>query len=101
MHSSRMRTGRSLTVCRSLPPGGCTYSREVYLVPGGVLSPGGCLTPGVSDWAVSDPGGVCLRHPPVNRMTDRCKNITLATTSQIVLSDTRIPAWFKKKHQTC
>ena len=42
MHSSRMHTGRSLTICRSLLPGGG------YLVPGGVLSPGG----------VSDPGGV-------------------------------------------
>ena len=53
-----MRTGRSLTVCRSLLPGG------VYLVPGGVLSPRGVLSPGGSDpggcltWGVSDPGGV-------------------------------------------
>ena len=35
MHSSRMRTGRSLTVFRSLQPGGCTWS-------GGVPGPGGC-----------------------------------------------------------
>ena len=33
-----MRTGRSLTVWRSLLPGGC-------LLPGGVSAPGGCLTP--------------------------------------------------------
>ena len=54
-----MRTGRSLTVCRSLLPGG------------------GCLLPGrgeVSQHALR-------QTPPVNRMTDRCKNITLATTS--------------------
>ena len=38
MHSSRMRTGHLLTICRSLLPGG----GGVYLVPGGVLSPGGC-----------------------------------------------------------
>ena len=113
-----MRTGRSLTVCQSLLPGG------VYLVSGGVLSPGGHLVPGVSApgcvclggvcsggcllqgvvcsggcllWGVSGSrgcllqGGVCsgggipgcteADTPPVNRMIDRCKNITLATTS--------------------
>ena len=38
---------------------------------------GGCLLPGRG-------GGIptCTEaDPPVNRMTDRCKNITLATTS--------------------
>ena len=40
MHSSRMRTGRSLTVCCSLLPGG-----------------GFCLVWGVSAWSK---GGVCL-----------------------------------------
>ena len=40
MHSSRMRTGRSLTVCRSLLPGG-----------------GGCLLREVSAWGLSAPGG--------------------------------------------
>ena len=55
MHSSRMRTGRSLTVCCSVLPGGggSAWSGGVLLGPGG--------------------GGVCL--------TDTCKNITLATTS--------------------
>ena len=77
---------------------------------GGVCSGGGCLLPGeggllrgaICLQGVSDPGGVCSgggcsrgcltrggllqgglpqTHPPVNRMTDRCKNITLATTS--------------------
>ena len=60
--------------------------------PGG----GGCLLPGVGVSALggSAPGGVSVpgggwhpsMHwgrppPPVNRMTNRCKNITLATTS--------------------
>ena len=74
MHSSRMRTGRSLTVCRSLlrggctqsqgctqshrgctqsggvlSPGGCTQSQGVYLVLGVYLVPGSGLTGGVSD----------------------------------------------------
>ena len=62
---------------------------------GGVCSSGGgcLLLGGVWSWGVSGPGGcVCsgggvvshhaLRQtPPVNRMTNRCKNITLATTS--------------------
>ena len=47
-------------------------------------SQGGCLVRGVSA-----PGVGVVSHipacteadPPVNRMTDRCKNITLATTS--------------------
>ena len=60
MHFCRMRTGRLLTVCRSLLPGGVHG-------PGGVLSPGGVPDPrGVSGWGVylvpggvPDPGG-CL-----------------------------------------
>ena len=58
MHSSRMRTGRSLTVWRGGPPWG------VSSCPGG-----------------SPCRGVLPVTPPVNRMTNRCKNITLATTS--------------------
>ena len=99
MHSSRMRTGRSLTVCCSLLPrggsacrGGSPCRGGVCLVrggspcqgvsawswggclpgPGGVLPAGGCL-PG--------PGGVLRSPPPVDRITDTCKSITLATTS--------------------
>ena len=63
MHSSRMRTGRSLIVCRSLLPSG-VCSR------GGVCSLGG----GIPACTEAD-------TPPVNRMTDTSKNITLATTS--------------------
>ena len=47
MHSSRMRTGRSLTVFRSLQPGegGVPGPRGVYLVPGGVPGLGGVPGP--------------------------------------------------------
>ena len=50
------------------------WSRGVSAL--GVVCSGGCLLP----------GGVVSQHalrqnPPVNRMTDRCKNITWATTS--------------------
>ena len=159
MHSSRMRTGRSLTIFRSLKPrgvylvpggvylvlGGCTWSGGVYLVPWGVylvrgvylvwggtwsrgvyLVLGGCTPPGPGNppppgtrypprpgtppgpgtpptgpgtppqtrytwsWRVYlVPGGCTWSRggvpgqvpPPVNRMTNRCKNITLAKTS--------------------
>ena len=98
MHSSRMRTGRSLTVCCSLLPGGALLGLGggflpglwggFSLVPGGVLPGlgGVCLGPGGS---VPGPGG-CLpwslvrggdpRDPPCTE-SDTCKNITLATTS--------------------
>ena len=76
------------------PGGSCAWSG------GGVWS-GGCAWPGgvvCLVWGVSGPGGSASapcgippptphpprsRHtsPPVNRMTNRCKNITLATTS--------------------
>ena len=118
MHSSRMRTGRSLTVFRSLQPGGgvylvpgggvylvrggvylvrggCTWSRGgvpgpggVYLVPGGVYctwSWGGVYCTWSRGGGVPGPGGGGapgqVLPPPVNRMTNRCKNITLAKTS--------------------
>ena len=102
MHSSRMRTGRSLTVCWSLLPGGgglpgwggSPLSRgeggspwsggRVSLVWGGspCLVRGGspCLIRGgLPAW--SGEGGGWQSPPPVNRITDTCKNITLATTS--------------------
>ena len=58
MHSSRMRTDRSWTVCRG-----------VLLARGGGFS-----LPGVGGFSL--PGGVL---PPVNRITHTCKNITFAT----------------------
>ena len=92
----------------------------------GVWSWGG----GVCSWGVAAPGGVggCLlrgevlllgggavsqhvlrQTPPVNRMTNRCKNITLATTSlrlvmilkQSVLDKTRTPASDQKPLRMC
>ena len=145
MHSSRMRTGRSLTVCQRPALGGCLLLGGVSapggsgacvcalggVCSGGVCS-GGCLFQGrvcsqgdVSSQGVSAPGDVsaprgvsaprrCLLKeggmstprgvsaprgclllggrgipacteadtpPPVDRITDACKNITLATTS--------------------
>ena len=78
LHSSRMRTGRVLTVSPSmlctgggvsapggvyLVPGGCTWSqRGGSLLPGGVCSKGGCLLPGGCTWSWGDvlPGGCLL-----------------------------------------
>ena len=51
--------------------------------PGGVVySPGGAWSGGCMVWGVHDPGGLVSQHalrqtPPVNRMTNGCKNITL------------------------
>ena len=115
MHSSRMRTGRSLTVsCRSLlPVGGLLLggSAPGGSGPGGVWSQGclhpGGVCPGGSGPGGSAPGGLvpggwglvlgaCLLPggsaprgggisacteadpPPVDRITDACKNIALA-----------------------
>ena len=82
--------------------GGGVCSRRGSALGGGCLLPGGVCYQGVlllggvcSEGGVSALGGVCSQGgvggcgipactqaaPPVNRMTDRCKNITLATTS--------------------
>ena len=103
--TSRMRTGRSLTVCCcSSRRGGSAWCRG-----GSPWSRGGvCLVRGGSPWSrgggLPGPGGFSLvpggfslvwggspwsrggspetpPSPPVNRITDTCKNITLATTS--------------------
>ena len=51
------------------------------LVPGG-SGPGGLVQGGLVPGGVWSSGGVCWSEtPPVNRMTNRCKNITLAKTS--------------------
>ena len=68
MHSSRMRTGRSLTVCCSLLPGRGgglpgPGGGVVCLVPGG----GVCLVPGGSAW-----GGSCLPGPRGGVCRGRC-----------------------------
>ena len=71
MHSIRMRTGRSLTVCCRLPPGG----------EGGAWSGGVSWGVGVSAPGGSGPGGIpaCTEAdtlpPPVDRITDACKNL--------------------------
>ena len=63
---------------------GGVSGRGWCLVWGGVPGPGGVL--GLGGWCAWS-GGVCFSAlwdtttPPVNRMTNRCKNITLATTS--------------------
>ena len=56
--------------------GGLHAGGVVVSGPGGGLHAGGWLVQGGSG-----PGGFSLPDPPVNRMTDRCKNITLAKTS--------------------
>ena len=80
MHSSRMRTGRSLTVCCSLlPGGGC-------LVRGGVCSRGCAWSGGVCSGGGSAPRGwvgipACTEAdtpPPPCGQAHACENITLA-----------------------
>ena len=102
MHSSRMRTGRSLTVCCSLLPGGgvdclvwggvCLIRGWGALVPGGSALFGGGSGPGGGVgllWGGSAPGeggGVsqhALRQTPspppwTEFFTHACENITLA-----------------------
>ena len=75
-------------------PRGCLL--QGGLVPGGVCSRGGVWSRG-EGWVWSGPRGEWYptmhwsRTPPVNRMTNRCKNITLATTSlRPVIKNTKI-----------
>ena len=97
LHSSRMRTARALTVYHSMLGGGgvCVCSRGVSApggggvsALGGVCSGGSAPGEGVSAWGgllggcLLRGGGHLLRGggcllPPVNRITDACKNITL------------------------
>ena len=88
LHSSRMRTSRALTVSSNLLCGGwgvpALGGGWVPAPGGGHLLLGGCLVPGVA-WSQGGllPGrGYPSMHwgrppPPVNRITDACKNITL------------------------
>ena len=66
--------------------GGSAWSRGSACSRGGLPGPGGVYL--VWGGLVPGSGGVVSQHalrqnppPPVNRMTNRCKNITLATTS--------------------
>ena len=107
MHSSRMSTARMLTVSHRTEEGGLSVQGRSLLR--GDACPGWCLhredqsaqgvfCPGVSAQGVGvcqgcvSAQGVCAwevypnmkwgRHPtPMNRITDRCKNITLPQTS--------------------
>ena len=81
LHSSRMHTTHVLTVSPSMPctrgmpgPGGMCLLWGVPAPGGGAWSRGAC------SWGVSKHA---LRQTPspVNRMTNRCKNITLPQTS--------------------
>ena len=53
-----------------VPVGGCTWPQGGYLPRGDVPGPGGVPTQVL---------------PPVNRMTDRCKNISFATSLRTVI----------------
>ena len=80
IHSSRMRTARLLTVSQHALMWG------VYLPKGDVPAQGGVPAQGVYLPRVKGctcPQGYLPRYSPtpVNRMTDRCKNITLPQTS--------------------
>ena len=94
-----MRTARSSSrrgggsPCRGLPPSwgvslrgvGVPPSQRGVSVPGGVPPSGGVLPAGGG--CLLPRGSPCQggfldgRSPPVNRMTNRCKNITLPQTS--------------------
>ena len=65
--------------------GGCTCLVGVYLVPGGMYLLGGVPCPRGCVWSQGEGvylvlGGTCPGTPPMNRMTNRCKNITLPQT---------------------
>ena len=60
-------------------PGGVpSLGLGVYLVAGVVPGLGGIPGPGGCTWSW---GCTCPGTPPVKRMTDKCKNITLPQTS--------------------
>ena len=107
MHSSRMRTGRTVTVFRKLedppknleqaPPlkfGAGTPPENLEQAPPRKFGAGTPpkiwsrhppenleQAPPPKIWSRHPPRKFGAGTPPVNRMTDRCKNITLAKTS--------------------
>ena len=62
-------------------PGRGVCSQGVGCLLPGVSAPGGVSALGVSAWGCGIPACTEADTPRVNRMTDRYKNITLATTS--------------------
>ena len=61
---------------------GCTCPGAGVPAQGGYACPGGVIERGCTCQGVCLPGGYLPRYSsPVNRMTDRCKNITLPETS--------------------
>ena len=78
MHSTRMRTVRcsGCLASRGVFTQGVSTLQGVFTLQG--VSAGGCLPRGCLPIGVACPGGICLGvcTPPVNRITDRCKNIT-------------------------
>ena len=95
LHSSRMRSARTLTISPSMLCAGVGWDGGLCMVLGGVHGPGVCVFPGggAYSWGVHGPGGAWSQGgwypsmhwdrplPPVNRMINRCKNITLPQTS--------------------
>ena len=68
---------------------GCTWSWGVYLVLGGAPGTRGVYLVRGCTW-LGVPAQVL---PPVNRMTDRCKNITFATSLRTVIISTHISTY--------
>ena len=77
MHSSRMRTTRSSSCPGGSPPG---TSRE-QTPPGADPPPPQSRPPTARHAGIPPAMHAGMPPPPVNRMTDRCKNITLPQTS--------------------
>ena len=78
--------GRGVCSRGCLPPGvsasgGCLLPGVCVCLWGGLLLGGCLLLGGVHSWGVVSQHALRQTPPPVNRMTNRCKNITLATTS--------------------
>ena len=94
MHSSRMRTARSLTVSRCIlctqppPQENHTPPRKKPRMPPPEKTMHApqqkpCMPPSQKNYAcpranTHAPPGATTHNPPINRITDRCKNITFA-----------------------
>ena len=85
----------------SLPGGVCLVGGGCLPGPGGFsLLRGGVPGPGrgVSAWSRGD---WFSGDPPVNRITDTCKNITLATTSMRPVTSCTLPLFFQWSSVKC